>query len=588
MKNMRRLFLTVGIILFASFAAYGYEGNAAKKLIHFGWSRPLTPDEIFKTDINEFNAHCPFDGIGLYPVITIKREDQTIEYNMSKAAGDPQMITKEELQEWIPALKYLRENTHLKHNFILLNCAVFNGNWFDDEVWQRTMNNCSLMAWLAKESGFEGICLDLEGYIVTKRPFMFREELGHSFEETAAQVRKRGKEWIEEMNRQFPNLTLFTFVWASYWCNTPQRAAHPETRYGGRDGLHIAFFNGVYDGAPETMKIIDGQESPGYFATTDMEFDRITANYYRFGDAWIAPENRGKYRKITSMGLSFYLDRFKKSDKVTRYDRPHPHFPNLTTLLAHNVMNTLSYVDEYAWVWCARGTFWPNAEFNKYKPGVRKPFKFWNEVIPGCVEAIRFGKDWAKGIPSLAGKNVLRNGSLEPGESGITPGVEQEKSGIIGWSSWQDSKSPKGTITPENGMVRFVNVTNGCLAQAPVKKPEAGKKYIFTVRCKNESKVSRPRMGYSFRDAKTGWVYIGPNEEEQDFREKDADGWTRGTMLITVPDRHDMDISALEVTFGTTGKQDPSGEDKGILFDDAALYEVEYPWEKEPDSPEDK
>ena len=108
MKNMRRLFLTVGIILFASFAAYGYEGNAAKKLIHFGWSRPLTPDEIFKTDINEFNAHCPFDGIGLYPVITIKREDQTIEYNMSKAAGDPQMITKEELQEWIPALKYLR------------------------------------------------------------------------------------------------------------------------------------------------------------------------------------------------------------------------------------------------------------------------------------------------------------------------------------------------------------------------------------------------------------------------------------------------------------------------------------------------
>ena len=73
----------------------------------------------------------------------------------------------------------------------------------------------TILAWAAKESGFEGICLDIEPYALTKLPFMYRPHLGHSFEETAAQVRRSGKEWIEEINRQFPNITLFTFLWTS-------------------------------------------------------------------------------------------------------------------------------------------------------------------------------------------------------------------------------------------------------------------------------------------------------------------------------------------------------------------------------------
>jgi len=574
---MKRLLLAACAIMSVNSAICGYHDPCAKKLIHFGWSAPSTAEEIFKTDLKEFDANCPFDGIGIYPRITLKRGEKTIEYDPYRAAGNPQMLTREDLKELIPAFRHLQK-TKLKHNFIRINCAVFNGNWFDDEVWKRTLNNCSLLAWLAKESGFDGICLDLEGYMATKRPFMFRKEYGHSFEETAAQVRKRGKEWIQEVNRQFPNLTLFTFVWSSYWCNTQQRAAHPETRYGGRDGLHIAFFNGVYDGAPDTMKIVDGQESPGYAATTDMDFDRITANFHRFSDAWIDPVNRGKFKKITSMGLSLYLDSYAKKSKPTPWDHHNVHFSNQTTLLAHNVMNTFSHVDEYAWVYCERGTFWLNSEFNKYKRGVRKPFKFWNDVIPYCTEAIQFGKDWAKGIATAKGKNIVWNGSLESGDSGIKPGADQQKSGIIGWSSWQSSRSPRGTITPENGMVRFVNVTDGCLAQTVVKKPKPGQKFIFTARCKNESRVSMPDMSYSFRNSRK-LILHDIQTQEWNFREKDADGWMRATMLITVPDGRD--IAELQITIGAHGAQDPSGQDKGILFDDVAFYTVKYPWEKE-------
>ena len=79
------------------------------------------------------------------------------------------MLSWDDFKEWVTALRRLQQGTRLKHNFIRTNCAAFNGNWFDDEVWKRTLNNYGMMARLAKEAGFEGLCLDLEGYAVTKR-----------------------------------------------------------------------------------------------------------------------------------------------------------------------------------------------------------------------------------------------------------------------------------------------------------------------------------------------------------------------------------------------------------------------------------
>ncbi|MBO4491238.1 MAG: hypothetical protein J5944_07755 [Lentisphaeria bacterium] len=571
MKSTRHLILTVCAILAMNFAVHGYTDPAEKKIIYFGWDGPTTAEDFLNMDIREIDAHCPFDGIGFCPVFPIiNRDGKTILYTPTWAAGNPPVLAWENLQELVPALRRLQE-TRLKHNFIRINSAMFNGNWFDDEIWRRTLNNYGLMARLAKEAGFEGFCLDVEPYPYTKFPFKFRREYGHTFEETEAQVRKRGKEWIEEMNRQFPNLTLFTFFWTSR--DTQHQAAHPEARRDENDALLHAFFNGVYDGAPETMKIVDGQEARGYYASTDMDYERITANYHRYADAWIDGSNRDKFKKITSMGISLYLDSYVKKDKPTRFDHHNDNFPDLTTLLAHNVMNSLSHADEYVWLWCEHGTFWPNARFAKYKKDDRT-FKFWDELIPHCTEAIRFGRDWAKGIAPATGKNILRNGAMEPGETGSTGGPEQKKSGINGWSSWQAGSSPKGSIVPENGSVRFVNVTDGNISQTFETK--AGRKYILTARCKNESLFSTPQLGFFYRDK--GGQGLWDFQEVNLFTEEEADGWTRSTMLITVPDG--LKITHLTVMVGVKGEQDPSGKDKGVLFDDAALYEVEYPWEK--------
>ena len=569
MKSMKHLILTVCAILSVNVALFGYTSPAEKKLIYFGWCCPRTAEELLKTDIGEFDAHCPFDGIGIYPVVTIQRDGKTVSYNPAWSAGNPPLLKWEDFQEMVPALRRLQE-TRLKHNFIRSNCSVFNGNWFDDEAWKRTLNCYSLLARLAKEAGFEGLCLDLEGYPYTKMPFKFHPEYGHTFEETAAQVRKRGKEWIEELNRQYPDLTLFTFLWST--CDTPYQAAHPEMFSTGRDALLEAFYNGVYDGAPETMKIVDGQETRGYCASTDMDYERIVSLYHRFGDAWIDKANCDKYKKITSMGISLYLDSYVKKNKPTRWDHHNPLFPDLTELLAHNVANSLSHADEYVWIWCENGTFWPGAVFSKND---KTTFKFWDESIPHCTEAIRFGRDWAKGLTPATGKNIVRNGAMEPGKNGSAAGPEQKESGILEWSSWQAGRTPKGTIVPENGMVRFVNVTEGSISQS-FDSVKAGKKYILMARCKNESSVSTPQLGFFYRDSTGQGMW--DMQEYGFFTEKEADGWSRGTMRITVPDGRD--ITQLTITVGVSGEQDPSGKDKGVLFDDAALYEVEYPWEK--------
>lgn len=572
MKKQNWMFLTVCAILSASFTLCGYGEPSAKKLIYFGWSKPDTVEEMPSSDLEEFGKSCPFDGIGIAPMIMLKRGSEIIKFDPARAADMTEVLTREDVAEWITALRRLQE-TGLQHNFVRSNSSFFSTDWFDDAAWERTLANFAVLTYLAKESGCDGLCLDLEAYPYTKMPFMFFPGRGHTFEETVAQVRKRGREWVQTVTREYPDITLFTFIWTTFRCTTPHQAANPEATSDDRYGLLYAFFNGVYDGAPETMKIVDGQESFSYSASSERDYDRLVSNYYRFGGSWIDKANQDKYRKITSMGLALYLDSYKKNADPA-WVHHNPLFPDQTALLAQNIMNTLSYADEYAWVWGERGTFWPDAVFNT-KRGKFK-YKLWDDIIPHCAEAIRFGKEWAKGSASGGVfRNIIKNGSMDAGDANTVPGPDQEKSGIAGWSLWQSSKSPKGTIIPENGTAHFVNVTDGCLAQT-FRNPKAGQKYVFSARCRNESSFAEPTISCFFRDAKGQGLWN--IRLYRRFTEKEPDGWSRATILFSIPTEYD--ISAFSITVGVRGTQDPSGKDKGVYFDDAALYEVEYPWER--------
>ncbi len=533
-----------------------------KKIIHFGFVSPSTPEEVMDEGFKNLDAHCPFDGIGINPAVKITRDGKTFTYYPLHHVGAPYLLSKEDFAEQIPFFRKF-QSTRLKHNFFIFNSSPFNGDWFDDEAWKRTLNNFSMFAWVAKEAGFEGLCLDLEPYALTKLPFMFRPHLGHSFEETTRQVRLRGKEWIEEISRQFPDMTLFTFYWASL-CTSSYMAEHPEMQENTQTGLMIAFMNGVYDGAPDTMTIVDGNEGPGYHAASEEDYAKITGCYRRFADAWIDPANRAKFWQITSMGISFYLDSYVKRENAGQYNLCDKS-DNPTQLLASNVSHALDYADEYVWFWCEEGNFWPNS-FKSNRP-------FWGERLPYCIEAIQSGRNLLASMNQYANPvNLLKNGSLESGDSGEPNGPDQYDGGIQFWPAWQAEDTPKGTIRSENGMLRMVNVTYGGISQA-ISGIKAGQQFIIRARCKNESRFSMPTLIYFFRDQPDTGVW---GQQSTAFTEDVGEGWKRATIYVTVPDGHN--IAALNVYVGCIGFQDPTGQDKGCLFDDVELHEVIFPW----------
>ena len=541
-----------------------------KKLIHFGWN---TPGRVahYQRPLNELTEDAPFDGVGIWISVDLKRDGKTITYNFGSAKGAPQMIYKEDFNEWIPAIRRLQQ-TRLKYNFIRSSSCLMQADWFDDEAWKRSLNNFGMLAYLAKESGCQGISLDIEAYGFSGKPLLFRPELGHTFEETAAQVRKRAAEWITELNRQFPDLTLFTFFWTSQ-CASLQQAMHSETQNASDTGLQIAFFNGVYDAAPPTMKIVDGNEGAGYHAATLRDYERISSNYRRFGHAWIDQKNQDKFRKITQLGYSLYMDSYVPRANPGSYNL-FTKSDNPTKLLEINMKRCLDFSDEYVWMWAEKGTFWPKITGSKN-------VLFWNERLPYTQEAIEFALNGSRQIEKYVEKeNILVNGTLDNGVTGEPEGPNQGVSGVKGWPVWQAAASDKGFVTAENGMVRFRAISNAAISQRANVKLKGGDRYYLTARCKLEKNTTAvPGLTYFFRD-KNGiglWHLTGSTG----FGKPDKDGWVTAALDFTIPD--DPDIATMTVSLGAhgAGKGTPA-DDKGLLFDEAALYRFSLPWDNLP------
>ena len=533
-------------------------GPNGKKIIYFGWMQPNSL-AAFNSAFENFPKNCPIDGIGIRPSFPLKRDGKIINYRISHPDRPLQKLTHEDFAEWIPAMRRLQQ-VGLKHNFILTASILFNADWFDDEAWALTMNNFSTMAWLAKEAGFKGLCLDIEPYSFCGMPFMYRAELGHTFEETAIQVRKRAREWTLELNRQFPGLTLFTSFWTSQ-CDSAAKAAAPEVQNASQTGLQIAFFNGVYDVAPDDMTIVDGNESSGYNAWQTSDYDAFIAKFMRYGDAWIAPEHRAKFWRQTQVGIALYLDSYVPREGATTWNI-FTKTDNPTKLLQTNIRRCLDYADEYVWIWAERGTFWP-------KVVNAKPNEDWNYRLPYCMEAIAAGKEPFKEAMKYADKrNRVNNSTFEAGDSGPSGGPEQYACGIRGWSLYQNKGAAKGTVVSEKGCARMKGIGSGCMTQK-MRDFEKGKTYIISVKAKKVDDNVMPTFGFFYRNAQGQGLWS--LTQHGTFTAPDADGWMMSSIMFTVPT--DVDADSITINVGCAG----GGGD--LLVTDARMHEVSFPWE---------
>ncbi len=572
---MKRLTFPVLILICCASVGAAPEGDGwqrpRKKLIAFGWAHPESA-EFFKNDLDKIE-NVPLDGFGMRVVLPIAVDGKKLTYHSSRTPNSsPIVLKKSDFSAWIDIFNQVKFKK-LKHNFLITNTAQFSSDWFDDAAWEKTLNNHRILAWLAKEIGFEGMALDIESYAppLTDQVFCYRPQSGKGFEETAAKVRERGRDYGRAIGAEFPEMKLLAFYWLSAMMSSPVALDHSKEYLPvqGGYGLAIPFINGMYEAIPDTMTIIDGTEARSYKAGLKEDYDSLVADYYRNASRLVYPENLAKYHKVTQLGLAVYLDAYNTQNQLYPVWRKSS---NPTWLLGRNIQRTLDYTDEYVWIWNERGGFWPQEFFAKRKS------TSWNEVIPGAVDAIEFGRDpvgYAQRIAEvqqlpnlLVNGNFEQTGGKENPDNQLPPDVK--KSSIPGWNTWQ-RKGSNGTFALDAGALRVSAVIDGAIVQN-FRDFKQGEAYLLTAKCKTTGSMVVPSLTVTFRNSKgEGQWHITQTAAFTATGQDDE--WRRASLFFDVPEG---DITVMNITCGakTPLKGIPAAKD-ACYFDDIVLQRID-------------
>ncbi len=315
-----------------------------KKLIAF--PRP-EPDTAFMRKHAAAMEKLPFDGT----VFGIKytRPDGTrgdFQWdNWGKVA-----FTEAQLAPALDDLKATRFR-RFSHNFLRFNTASKDLDWFDDFL--AVMNNARLAASIARRANeatgkFPGIKFDVEQY--NHKLFTYsaqRDKATRSWDEYAAQARRRGREIMEAFQRGYPGLTVFMSLgYSGAWYYAQGGKPLKELEYG----LLAPFMDGMTEAAEGRTKIVDGYEIGYYLQPETLHFGYKAMDRDLRGIV-ADPE---KYRGVTSLGFGLWMDKNHATwdvKDVTKNSWTPGRFENL-------VHKALELTDEYVWIYTDKTPKW--------------------------------------------------------------------------------------------------------------------------------------------------------------------------------------------------------------------------------------
>jgi hypothetical protein len=334
----------LGIILALIAGTLTRSAHAADKhLIEFGWDEPTTG--FMRSHIAEMET-TPFDGcVFVAPART--PDGKNVQFH-SECWGR-RAFTESELQ---PALDDLKGTpfTRFRYNFLRVNVTPGNVDWFDD--FTAITNNMRLAAHIARAGGAKGILLDVEPYAAPLFDYRKqRDAKTKSFDDYAAQARRRGRELIAAFQQGYPDLQIFL----SFGFTQPQlqiEATSGASLASIEYGLLPAMLNGMLDGAVGKTQLIDGYEaSYGYKTAAD------------FAAA----------KKVTERSLAFVADRqqydrhFAHSFGLWLDFNSHKH-PWNTTDFSKNYFTPVAFQqaaqlalqssDQYIWIYTQTPKWW--------------------------------------------------------------------------------------------------------------------------------------------------------------------------------------------------------------------------------------
>lgn len=539
------------------------DGPVQKKLISLGWSNPKSAEE-YAAKIKEFQA-SPFDGISFYLVV---KDGEGKPLN-SWMAGNQAPWKAEWFQPEIDALKKIKSD-QLKESFIAVMLAhPLTPDAFDDAGWKNISGHFGLLAKVAKQAGLKGLIADLEAY--TENIISFSSgKTDKSFDEYAAKVRQRGGEIMEAMAKEYPDMVLFTLFLQSGGAMAAMGGDPRLILESGNSHYNLmpAFINGLLDKIPPTMTVVEGMEH-SYPHATELAYLRRANAAHNSAIAYVAKDNRFKYRAQVQAGLAIYMDAYLNDRKDVHsevYLNP-PLQGTLADGLKEATATAFEAVDEYVWVYDEQYHFWPTSA-----AGV-KPL-YWDEMIPGASEALKTAKDPAYRVLNRARKefiageksavihgwtlpNLLKDGNFPP----VDP--KQAKTEPESWTS----QSSGGTVDRERigsadpGSAHLSGTKDGAWTQTAAIK--AGYIYQFRVKVREGGKGDAViSLAWLDKDGQMVGVATGVAPISSPRA-----GWVAAEKTILAP----LNATSLAVRLGA--KNQGSERDR-VWYDDAGLYEI--------------
>jgi len=310
-----------------------------------------------------------------------------------------------------------------------------NLDWFDPH-WSKVADNGAIAAYVAKEGGLKGLLIDVEAYgggLGSWRfPFRYREyarlskEAGNkprSLKDCEAQIRKRGREFMQAVVRVYPTITIMMIT---------------DTGWG-TGSLVRSFVQGMLEVGGRAT-IVDGAEQ-GYHMLTYKEFATMRR---RAESAATSPLYDGM-----EYGAGLWWD---KPGPTGWHTDPKDFEKNFRSpeRLEHALYNALTVADRYVWVYggCTMShvdSVWWNSSYGRTGRSIKQIPQAYLDAFKNCRKP--HDPAWMPGgqkvVVSFDGVVVQEGESIADGLSLLTNG------GFEAWGAGED-RPPDGWTLIQN------------------------------------------------------------------------------------------------------------------------------------------
>jgi len=306
-------------------------GAAGACLLLHDWggkSPAATPS--FIRDNRAFLDSLPFDGIAVY----VRNPDGSD--NVTTTAMTNQRLSYVAITKVLAPLKGMQFAT-VTQNF----AAVFSGrppDFFND--WTIIVQNFSDLARASREAGLKGIYFDNENHLANWAHYPDGvEHPSKTLREYQEQARHRGKQTMEAMVAQFPDIIVISLH--GPYLSEPKAPPPLFPQWQTTNQLMGPFFCGFVEGAGKRATCVDGGKlynlrAPKEFQESyDWRKSAIASD--RVNSAFIPNLLRPLWSMKVSVGFGIY-------------DQPYERFDMLPDILRSTIANAIRQTDRYVWL----------------------------------------------------------------------------------------------------------------------------------------------------------------------------------------------------------------------------------------------